>query len=71
MKTESKKLDFNNQHFFVGIDVHQKSWTVTIRTLWIFLKTFSMNPSVIELARYMQKNHPGGVYFSVYEAGYF
>jgi transposase len=71
MKTKCKKLDFNNQHFFVGIDVHQKSWTVTIRSEKLLIKTFSMNPSVMELAKYMKESYPGGIYFSVYEAGYF
>jgi transposase len=71
MKTEIKKLDFNNQAFFVGIDVHQKSWSVTIRTERLALKTFSMNPSVRELTHYMKEHYPGGIYFSVYEAGYF
>jgi len=71
MNSECKKLDFNNQHFFVGIDVHQKSWTVTIRSGKIVLKTFSMNPSAKQLTQYMNENYPGGIYFSVYEAGYF
>ena len=71
MHIENKKLDFNNQFFFVGIDVHQRSWTVTIRSGKVVLKTFSMNPSSIELARYMRGNYPGGSYLSVYEAGYF
>ena len=25
------KLDFSNQTIYVGIDVHKKSWTITIR----------------------------------------
>jgi len=71
MNSENKALNFDNQHFFVGIDVHQKSWTVTIRSGKIVLKTFSMNPSVQELSRYMKENYPGGSYQSVYEAGCF
>jgi hypothetical protein len=30
-------------------------------------KTFSINPSLIELNNYIQKNYPDGKYFSVYE----
>jgi transposase len=71
MHSENKILDFKNQPFFVGIDVHQKSWTVTIRSTKIVLKTFSMNPSAKELSRYMNENYPGGSFLSVYEAGYF
>jgi hypothetical protein len=31
-------LNFINQHFFVGIDVHLKQWKVTIRSAGIELK---------------------------------
>jgi transposase len=71
MHTKNKTLDFINQLFFVGIDVHQRSWTVTIRSAGKVLRTYSMNPSAMELARYMNENYPGGTYISVYEAGYF
>lgn len=64
------KLSFNNQLFFVGLDIHKKSWRVTIRSGRIVLKTFSMNPSSEELFKYMNKNYPGGKYFCVYEAGF-
>ena len=67
---ESNKLDFSNQPIFVGIDVHRKNWSITIRTQKIKLKTFSMNPSPKELVRYMSKEYPGAEYHSVYEAGY-
>jgi transposase len=36
----------------------------------MLLKTFSMNPSPQDLYRYMNKHYPGGVYYTVYEAGY-
>jgi transposase len=63
-------LNFINQHFFVGIDVHLKQWKVTIRSTGIELKTFSMNPSPQELLQYLQKHYPGGTYHLVYEAGF-
>ena len=37
-------IDYTNQDFFLGIDVHQKNWQVTVRTNNMELKTFSMNP---------------------------
>lgn len=67
---KNKQFDFAKQQFFTGIDVHKKNWTVTIRTNNMYLKTFSMNPSPNELARFMFENYPGGKYHSVYEAGY-
>ena len=63
-------LNFINQHFFVGIDVHLKQWKVTIRSAGIELRTFSMNPSPQELYQYLQKHYPGGTYHLVYEAGF-
>lgn len=70
MKKQDKILSFNNQQFYIGIDVHKKSWTVTIRSCGMALKTYSMNPSPEELRKYMQKRYPGGEYHSVYEAGF-
>jgi hypothetical protein len=59
-------LNFINQHFFIGIDVHLKQWKVTIRSAGIELKTFSMNPSPQELYQYLQKHYPDGTYHIVY-----
>jgi len=70
MQNENKNLDFNNQAFFIGIDVHQKSWNVTIISSERTIKTISMNPSPKELYKYMANNFPGGKYYSVYEAGF-
>lgn len=66
----SQDIDYTGQDFFLGIDVHHKSWRVTIRTNGMELKTFSMNPSAEQLYRYMHKHYPGGNYYSVYEAGF-
>jgi transposase len=55
---------------FVGLDVHKKQWTVTIRNNGMELRTFSMNPSPEELRKYLDNNYPGGLYYSVYEAGF-
>ena len=30
MKTQRKELNFDGQNIFVGIDVHLKSWNVTL-----------------------------------------
>jgi transposase len=70
MQKKIKKLDFSNQLISVGIDVHKKSWTVTIQIAGQQIKSFSMNPSPEELNKYLRKNYPGGTYQSVYEAGF-
>lgn len=63
-------LNFINQHFFIGIDIHLKQWKVTIRSAGVELKTFSMNPLPLELYQYLQKHYPGGTYLVAYEAGF-
>jgi transposase len=68
MNTQS--IDYTNQWFFLGIDVHKKSWKVTVMTNGMELKTFSMDPSPEQLYCYMHKRYPGGNYRSVYEAGF-
>jgi len=70
MQTQSNKIDFNGQHIYVGIDVHLKSWVVTIMTELLTHKTFSQNPKPEELYHYLLKNFPGGIYHSAYEAGF-
>jgi len=65
-----KTITFSNSHFFIGIDTHLKNWRVTIRNSGLELKTFSMNPSVDELYRYLIKHYPDGIFFIVYEAGF-
>jgi len=64
------KLNFTGKHFYIGIDVHKKSWVVSIRCDNILLCTFSMNPSAEKLKQHLVKNYPGGIYHSVYEAGF-
>lgn len=67
---QNRQLNFENQKFFIGMDVHLKNWKVTIRNNHLTLKTYSMNTSPKELSLYMERNYPGGKYYSVYEAGF-
>ncbi|MHB9011043.1 MAG: IS110 family transposase [Ignavibacteriaceae bacterium] len=70
MQKKNKELDFSNQIISVGIDVHKKSWTVTIQVAGIQVKNFSMDPSPDQLSKHLHDNYPGGLYQSVYEAGF-
>ena len=54
MKEQKKPLDFRGIKLFIGIDIHLKQWTVTIRTSKLVLKIFSMNPSPQELFNYLK-----------------
>lgn len=70
MKTEKKKVDFTGIDIYVGLDVHYKSWSVSIMTSVITHKTFSQNPDPYILHNYLVKNFPGGNYHAAYEAGF-
>ncbi len=70
MKSKNNKLDFTGQIIYIGLDVHKKSWTVTIHYMGVILRTMSMPPIPEKLAGYLQKNYPNARYLSVYEAGF-
>jgi len=70
MNTKSNSISFKNQTFNIGIDVHKKSWKVTIRTNNLHLKTYSMDPVPAELYKHMKNTYPDGIYQSVYESGF-
>lgn len=70
-QTQINKVDFSDQNFYCGIDIHKKSWTVTIETDDMPLKTFVQDADADQLVRYLKRNYPGGRYITAYEAGYF
>jgi len=70
MQRQITTLDFKGQNIFVGIDVHLKSWTVTILTEELTHKTFTQPACAETLCNYLTRNFPGGDYNSVYEAGF-
>jgi transposase len=70
MRLQTKTARFDGETFNIGIDVHKRNWRVTIRNNTLWLKTFSMNPSPVELRDHMRRHYPGGVYRTVYEAGF-
>jgi len=70
MLSQSNKIDFNGQHFYVGLDVHLKSWKVSIMAEKLTLKTFSQDPKPELLYHYLVKNFPNGTYHTAYEAGF-
>ena len=70
MQTQSNKIDFTGQHIYVGLDVHLKSWKVTIMTEKLPFKTFSQDPKPDLLYHYLARNFPNGIYHTAYEAGF-
>jgi transposase len=63
-------LDYSGQTIFIGIDIHLKSWAVTLHSEEFELKTYSQPAIASVLANYLQKNYPGAKYKAVYEAGF-
>lgn len=70
MLEQSKELNFEGQNIYVGIDVHLKSWSVSVMTEYSHYKTFSQDPKPEILVNYLHRNFPGATYHSAYEAGF-
>ena len=54
MQTQKTGLDFKGQNIFVGIDVHLKSWAVTILTENLVHKTFTQPACADTLSNYLK-----------------
>lgn len=70
MHTKVNESTFAGQPIYVGIDVHLKSWKVSVMAGEVYYKTFSAPPESEKLANYLKQNFPGAEYYSAYEAGF-
>jgi hypothetical protein len=70
IKTKDTPTSFAGQHFYVGVNVHKKRWSVTIRNNDMRIKTYSMDPSPELLVSQLKHHYPDGVYHIVYEIGF-
>ena len=70
MYTQSKELSFKGQNIYVGIDVHLKSWSVTLMSETMQLRKFTQSPDPDALYAHLVRNYPQAEYYSVYEAGF-
>lgn len=68
---KSRKFDFTGQTVFVGLDIHKKSWSVSVYTDYGEYKTFSQPPEPEKLVCFLGHHFPGANYRVVYEAGGF
>ena len=62
--------DFTGQDIYVGLDVHHRSWAVSIYSDEFELKTFTQKPDVEQLSGYLHKHYPGANCTLAYEAGF-
>ena len=70
MQEQINKLNFKGQSVYAGIDVHLRSWSVTILSEHNHHKTFTQPAEAKKLADYLHAHFPGATYYSVYEAGF-
>ncbi|ANE52294.1 IS110 family transposase [Flavisolibacter tropicus] len=56
------------KHLFIGLDVHKKSWSVTIQEGQVVLKRFSMEANADTLTHYVNKYYKGYTIQCCYEA---
>lgn len=70
MLNQRKELNFEGQNIYIGIDVHLKSWTVTILTETMPHKTFTQPPQAQILSAYLNEHFPNADYYSEVEAGF-
>ena len=70
MQKQINELNFEGENIYVGLEVHLKSWAVTIYTKHLHHKVFTQSEYVEVLVKYLHRNFPAGNYYSVYEAGF-
>ncbi len=54
-----EKVIFSNKNLYVGMDVHEKSWNVSIFLEDMFIRSFTQQPSVEALEVLLKKDYPG------------
>jgi len=71
MSTNIRKISFKGQVLYIGMDVHKKSWSITILSENMLLKRYVQDkPEPKMLLNHLRKHYPEGTYKCVYEAGY-
>lgn len=66
----SKIIDFTGHNIYVGLDVHAKSWAVSVYSDEFELKSFTQPPNSEQLYSYLSKTYPGAGVHVAYEAGF-
>jgi len=69
-QTQRNEITFKGQNIYIGIDVHLKSWSVTILSETSVLKKMSQDANPDALHKFLRRNYPEAEYYSVYEAGF-
>ena len=67
---QRKEINFEGQNVYVGIDVHLKTWHVTIITESGYKQKHIQPSSAPALFEHLKKRYPKGNYQAVYESGF-
>lgn len=67
---QRKGINFMGQNIYIGIDVHSKTWSVTIITESGYKQKYSQPSSAKALFEHLKKHYPQGNYKAVYESGF-
>ena len=65
-----QKAGFVGETIYVGIDVHLKSWNVSLYYGSQYLRSFHQSPHPDILVSFLQREFPGANYSCAYEAGF-
>lgn len=68
--SKDKKLCFQGETIFCGLDVHKTNWKVNLRMRDMELTSFSQDPDPVLLNNYLKRNYPQAAVEVVYEAGF-
>jgi transposase len=60
---------FSNPKLFIELDIHKKSWTVSIQTDLFFHNTYSMPSNAEDLCQHVERTFPNHEINLVYETG--
>lgn len=72
MQAQSKEINFNGVNVFCGIDIHKKTWAVSLEVEGTtHRKNFSQPADKEAFVNFLRNNYPGANYHVAYEAGYF
>jgi transposase len=70
MQKIKEKLDFSGHSLFIGIDVHAKSWNISLYLNQQYLKSFSQPPTPEALQKFLENSYPNATYRCAYESGF-
>ncbi|MCX6246089.1 MAG: IS110 family transposase [Bacteroidetes bacterium] len=65
-----QKVTYADKNIFVGLDVHEKSWNVSIFLDGMFIRSFTQPPSPEGLKTLLTRDYPQANYLCGYESGY-